>query len=239
VVNERIHASFLVGAGGHFCPVARELKGSPNGAGTVLAQEMEVRLTPEQAGRCRVQADRPELDFTRDLDGYGWCFRKGDFLNVGLGRLDARALGRDVREYVDWLSRSGRIPFGLPTPLRGHAYRLRQGAAPTIAGPSVLLVGDAAGLAHAASGEGILPAVQSGHVAAEVLLEALGGQGVRAIATYPERLRRRVGSWSPGVAVPGPLRSLGGRAVLGSSWLARHVVLDRLFLHRSGSRTVA
>lgn len=235
VVNDEIRAVFLVGAGGHFCPVARALKGAAAGPGAVVAQEMEVRLTPEQAAACRVQADRPELDFTRDLDGYGWCFRKGDFLNVGLGRREPRTLARDVRLYLDWLSRSGRIPAGLPTPLRGHAYRLREGRPPRLAGDGVLLVGDAAGLAHAASGEGILPAIQSGHVAAEVLVEALRGGVVGALGAYPERLARAVGPWSGGVPLPGPLRALAGRAVLGSAWLTRHVVLDRLFLHRSGA----
>ena len=161
-VDEAVRARFLVGAGGHFCPVARELKGRARRSGTVVAQEMEVRLTSEQAALCRVQPDRPEIDFTRELDGYGWCFRKGDFLNVGLGRRDPQALARDVRAYVEWLSRTGRIPSGLPAPLRGHAYRLREGRPPRVVGDGVLLAGDAAGLAHAASGEGILPAIQSG-----------------------------------------------------------------------------
>jgi hypothetical protein len=35
--------------------------------------------------------------------------------------------------------------------------------------------------------------------------------------------------------VPGPLRALAGRALLGSAWLTRHVVLDRFFLQRPAS----
>ena len=238
-VDEAVRARFLVGAGGHFCPVARELKGRAPRSGTVVAQEMEVRLTSEQAALCRVQPDRPEIDFTRELDGYGWCFRKGDFLNVGLGRRDPQALARDVRAYVEWLSRTGRIPSGLPTPLRGHAYRLREGRPPRVVGDGVLLAGDAAGLAHAASGEGILPAIQSGQAAADVLVEALRGGGPPALDAYPERLARAVGPWSATLPLPGPLRALAGRAVLGSSWLTRHVVLDRLFLHRVAAGDVA
>ena len=235
VVVDSVRARFLVGAGGHFCPVARGLNGPASRPGTVVAQEMEVRLTPDQAAVCGVQPDRPEIDFTRELDGYGWCFRKADFLNVGLGRRDPQALVRDVRAYVEWLSRTGRIPSGLPTPLRGHAYRVREGRPPRVAGDGVLLAGDAAGLAHAASGEGILPAIQSGQAAADVLVDALRGGGARALDAYPERLARAVGPWSSLPPLPGPLRALAGRAVLSSSWLTRHVVLDRLFLHRAAA----
>jgi flavin-dependent dehydrogenase len=230
IVNDAFAAPFLVGAGGHFCPVARELKGPGRSRGVVVAQEMEVRLTPLQASLCAVAADRPELDFTSDLGGYGWCFRKGDFLNVGLGQRDAPSLASDVRGYVGWLMQTGRIPAGLPTPLRGHAYRLREGTPPRVASEGVLLAGDAAGLAHAASGEGILPAVHSGHVAAEVILEAAGG-AAGAFESYPQRLAARIGP-RPEWSLPGPLRALAGRALLGSAWLTKHVVLDRFFLHR-------
>jgi len=235
IVNESVRTAYLVGAAGHFCPVARELRGPAGGPGTVVAQEMEVRLTPDQAAGCPVEADRPEIDFTQDLDGYGWCFRKGEYLNVGLGRRDPQALARDVRTYLGWLSQTGRIPIGLPTALRGHAYRLREGRPPRIAGDCAVLAGDAAGLAHAASGEGILPAIQSGQVAADVLVEALRGEGCRVLESYRPRLARVVGPWSAAVPLAGPLRSLAGRGLLGSKWLTRRVVLDRLFLHRPGA----
>jgi geranylgeranyl reductase family protein len=236
-LNEAFSAPFLVGAGGHFCPVARELKGPGRARGVVVAQEMEIRLTPLLASQCPVAADRPELDFTEDLTGYGWCFRKGDFLNVGLGRRDSPSLASEVRAYLGWLKHTGRIPVDLPTPLRGHAYRLREGTPARVAGDGVLLAGDAAGLAHAASGEGILPAVLSGQVAAAVILEAAGGAR-EALESYPQRLAARIGP-RPEWTLPGPLRALAGRALLGSSWLTRHVVLDRFFLHRPGAAPAA
>ena len=231
VVNEELTAPLLVGAGGHFCPVARMLKGPGRSRGVVVAQEMEIRLSAEQASLCRVAADRPELDFTSDFSGYGWCFRKGEFLNVGLGKRDPQSLAADVRTYLGWLEHKGRIPTGLAAPLRGHAYRLREGRPPRVSDDGVLLVGDAAGLAHASSGEGILPAILSGHVASEVLLEAMNGGGASAFESYPQRLAGRIGPRSEWT-VPGPLRALAGKALLGSTWLTRHVVLDRFFLHR-------
>ncbi|HXY39997.1 MAG TPA: NAD(P)/FAD-dependent oxidoreductase [Vicinamibacteria bacterium] len=237
VVNDMVTAPLLVGAGGHFCPVARMLKGPGRSRGVVVAQEMEMRLSPEQAALCRVAADRPELDFASDFSGYGWCFRKGEYLNVGLGKRDPQSLAADVRTYLSWLENKGRIPMGLPAPLHGHAYRLREGPPPRVSDDGVLLVGDAAGLAHAASGEGILPAILSGQVASDVLLEVMNGRGAEAFESYPQRLAARIGPRSEWT-VPGPLRALAGKALLGSTWLTRRVVLDRFFLHRRAGATV-
>ena len=55
----------------------------------------------------------------------------------------------------------------------GHAYLLYQSAPRPLQGDGVLLVGDAAGLAYAPSGEGIRTAIESGLLAADVLLEAV------------------------------------------------------------------
>ncbi len=48
---------------------------------------MEIELRPDQEAACRVAPQSPELYFCDDLLGYGWCFRKGNHLNVGLGRV--------------------------------------------------------------------------------------------------------------------------------------------------------
>ena len=235
-MNGALEARALVGAGGHFCPVARRLA-SPAAAPEpiVAAQELEFELTDAQAARCPVDPELAELFFTDDLRGYGWVFRKGRWLNVGLGRQDRHRLGEHVAAFLRFLRDEGRLPFELPEGLHGHAYLLHgQAPRPLAPAPGALLLGDAAGLAYPRSGEGIRPAVESGQVAADVLIEALRGSGARALESYPERLARAVGPWSTVAPRPGPLRALAGRAVLGSPWLARHVVLDRLFLHRSG-----
>ena len=77
-INDSHTAPVLVGAGGHFCPVARELQAPDDHqreqAGVVLAQEIEIPITDDMAARV---PRRPEFHFSRDLGGYGWIFRKG------------------------------------------------------------------------------------------------------------------------------------------------------------------
>jgi len=86
VVNETIRASMLVGAGGHFCPVARMLNHTTDRAPLIAAQEVELMIDPHQASSFNVAAQQPELYFCRDFSGYGWCFRKEGHVNIGFGR---------------------------------------------------------------------------------------------------------------------------------------------------------
>src|SRR5262249_40166147 len=78
IVNETHEAPLLIGAGGHYCPVARWLGRQPRLVEhPVTAQEIEFQLDSDQQSACRVEPEMPELFFCRDLLGYGWCFRKG------------------------------------------------------------------------------------------------------------------------------------------------------------------
>jgi flavin-dependent dehydrogenase len=232
VLNDGFAARVLVGAGGHFCPVARWRHGAVETAPVVVAQEIEYRLEGSALSRCRVEPDRPELDFCQDMEGYGWCFRKGEYLNVGLGRRDPQALGRHVEAYVDWLVGEGRLERPPAAGWRGHAYRLRAGRPTRPIGDGLILVGDAAGLAFSASGEGILPARVSGRLAAETLLEAGGSHEEARLEPYLRRLDGELGSASSRRALPGPVARIAGAMVLASPWFARRVVLDAWFLHR-------
>jgi flavin-dependent dehydrogenase len=233
LVNGAITTPLLIGAGGHFCPVARFL-GAKLGATepAVTAKEIEFEINPEQAADCRVRGDTPELYFCRDLKGYGWCFRKGDYLNIGLGREGNQGLAQQLRDFCDFLQQRGRIPGNIPDKFHGHAYLLRGLSGRKLVDDGVLLVGDAAGLAYPQSGEGIRPAVESGLIAAAVVVEAGGDYRDRRLQAYRERLRARFGpeTAAAGGTVPGFLRSVLARAFLGSPWVTRRVVLDRWFL---------
>ncbi len=238
IVNGAIEARALVGAGGHFCPVARHLGADPGkGEPAVVAREIEFEMTAEQQERCPVRAELPELFFERDLKGYGWVVRKGSWLNVGLGRQDPNGFPERVEGFLAWLDRRGRLPPGLPRGLKGHAYLLYEQAPRPAGAEGALLAGDAMGLAYDRSGEGIRPAVEAGLIAARVLCEAGGRVNARALERYREALEarfgRRRGRVRPGPSslLPRPLRAPVAERLIGSRWFARRIV-DRWFLHR-------
>jgi geranylgeranyl reductase family protein len=172
VANEAFRAPMLVGAGGHFCPVARRLGARGSGDVLVAAQEVEFPMDAAQRGECPVDPEIPELYFCEDLKGYGWIFRKGEVLNVGFGRADAAGFPEKARAFAAYLAARGRVPAGLPGRWLGHAYLLYDARRPRLVDDGVLLVGDAAGLAYAQSGEGIRPAVESGLLAAGAIAAA-------------------------------------------------------------------
>lgn len=140
------------------------------------------------------------------LPGYGWVFGVGDGTsNIGLGLLNTtRAFANtDYRVLLDsWLSslppewqfteefatgpvRSGALPMGFNrTPHYGRG---------------LLLVGDAGGAVNPFNGEGIAYAMESGQLAAEVVIQALGrpegASRENALAAYPQRMKQAYGGY--------------------------------------------
>ena len=235
--NGGIRARMLVGAGGHFCPVARHLGASARKEEAVAAQEMEFEMSAEQQRACAIRGDAPELYFCEDLKGYGWCFRKGDFLNIGLGRLDAHLLPAHVAAFVRGLRESGKVGFDLPAAMRGHAYLIFREAKRPVVGEGVLLIGDAAGLAYSQSGEGIRPAIESGLLAARAMIAAGSEYTRERLESYRGMLAARFGEsrvdWPTRIGRKLPaqvMQSIAG-ALLGTRWFSRKVVIDRWFLH--------
>ena len=249
VVNGAVRARLLVGAGGHFCPVARSLGGKTGGTQPVVAaQEIEVELSAEQLRACPMRPGVPNLAFCTDLKGYGWFYRKGRYLNVGLGREDGQNLSDHVSAYVTFLKENGRIPKDLATRFAGHAYLLYAHSARPPVGDGVLLVGDAAGLAYAPSGEGIRPAVESALMAADVIAAAAGDYRRERLEPYAARLKGRFGdrtARSLGDLIPAGIQRFLARNLMRSGWFTRHVVVDRWFLRaneaalRSDARPVS
>jgi geranylgeranyl reductase family protein len=236
LLNGAIDAGLVVGAGGHFCPVARKLLGAKSEAEPIVAaQEVEYLLDPGDRDDCPVDAEVPELYFTRDLRGYGWVLRKGDYLNVGLGRQDRHRLSDHLRDFVRYLRDLGKLPRRVSDAFHGHAYLLYPEAPRSLAGDGVLLVGDAAGLAYARSGEGIRPAVESGLLAARVIAAARRPWDREALAPYPRVLAERLGPRRPGIGLTDVLPAALARRVAGlllsRPWFARRVVVERWFLH--------
>jgi geranylgeranyl reductase family protein len=237
IVNGNIRARLVVGAGGHFCPVAKLTGAKPARESAVVAQEAEFEMDPSQQSACRVRSDMPELYFCADIKGYGWCFRKNNYLNIGLGRMDQHRLSEHVVAFVRFLKSAGRISFDVPPALLGHAYLLYGVSERKVADDGVLLIGDSAGLAYKQSGEGIRPAIESGLLAAQAISEAQGNYSRESLNSYGRLLTQRFGGsgkdWASRVGEHLPSSWMGalGRRLLGARWFVRDVVIDRWFLH--------
>jgi flavin-dependent dehydrogenase len=233
IINGEFRARMLIGAGGHFCPVARLVSGRITEV-PVVAQEIEFPMNEAQAASCQVSAEQPELFFCRDLQGYGWCFRKENFLNIGLGRLDQHKLSEHVSAFAQFLRDTGKIGFSLPQRFAGHAYLLHGYSPRTLVADDVLLIGDAAGLAYEQSGEGIRPAVESGLIAAQVVQTSQGDYSTARLAPYPVWLQQRFGSDGSAERlakrIPRTVRNLAARMLLRNARFCRTVVVENWFL---------
>jgi menaquinone-9 beta-reductase len=136
------------------------------------------------------------------MPGYGWIFPVGDgTVNIGVGLLstfrdfksvntthllDAYAHQIGDRWEIDAANPearpvSGRIPMG--------------GSVGPKAGPTHLVVGDAAGAVNPFNGEGIDYAYETARMAADVLHEALGDADPTALQRYPKLLDDTYGQY--------------------------------------------
>ena len=233
-VNDAIETKLLIGAGGHFCPVARATGSIGHSELVVAAQEIEFEMTAAQKVQCTIEKDFPELFFTPDLKGYGWVFRKGNYLNIGLGREDKHKLSGHLTRFFQYLKQHGKIPQDtLETPA-GHAYLLYNHAVREMAADQVLLIGDAAGLANPKSGEGIRPAVESAMLAARVIRQCDGDYQASKLQPYIELMEQRFGPRQPGPdlmeRLPFALRQMLAAQLMKTSWFTRKVVMDKWFL---------
>jgi flavin-dependent dehydrogenase len=235
IVNGRIKARLLVGAGGHFCPVSRLLGATIDREEVVAAQVAEFDMGPSDKFICSIPAETPALFFCRDMKGYGWLFRKGSFLNIGLGRMDKHNIARQTGEFCSFLKKRGYLATDVPNRFRGHAYRLcyPQDRRRCVE-DGALLVGDAAGVARPCSGEGILPAVKSALMAAETILAANGDYRRDNLEAYAAGLADLHDAGSVNIssspAFAGIMRFFGAR-LLSSRRFSHQIVLNRWFLH--------
>lgn len=165
VVDGRFRTRTLVGAGGTNCPVARLLFPRKQRK-PVATQEREFEGAPPHPGL----DGEPEILVHDDLGGYSWSIPKKDWTNVGCGTVDPHDLKRawvSARGFFE--SEKGRMPA--LDEVKGHSYHLfRSEHLRECSRGGAHLAGDALGLAHPFTGEGILPAVTSGRLCAKAIL---------------------------------------------------------------------
>jgi geranylgeranyl reductase family protein len=140
------------------------------------------------------------------LPGYGWIFGVGDGTsNVGLGALNTTAqFGK-----VDYRDLMKRWVAGLPEewgytddnqigPIRGAALPMGFNRQPHYT-RGLVLVGDAGGMVNPFNGEGIAYAMESGRLAADVLVQASSratdAQRELVLASYPRVMKDALGGY--------------------------------------------
>ncbi|MEV4747825.1 geranylgeranyl reductase family protein [Streptosporangium sp. NPDC049248] len=140
------------------------------------------------------------------LPGYGWIFGVGDGTsNVGLGLLNTSESfkGMDYRDLLKrWVkgmpAEWGYVEENMTGPIRGAALPMAFNRQPHYT-RGLVLVGDAGGMINPFNGEGIAYAMESGHVAAEMIVQALGrvtpAQRERVLRAYPQTLKDAYGGY--------------------------------------------
>ena len=142
----------------------------------------------------------------RLLPGYGWIFGMGDGTsNVGLGVLNTSDSFKELdwREVLkawcasmpeDW----GYTPENMTGPIRGAALPMAFNRQPHYT-KGLLLVGDAGGLVNPFNGEGIAYAMESGQIAADVIVQAHArptpASRELALQRYPRVLKDTYGGY--------------------------------------------
>ncbi|MFF0243658.1 geranylgeranyl reductase family protein [Streptosporangium sandarakinum] len=140
------------------------------------------------------------------LPGYGWIFGVGDGTsNVGLGLLNTSDAfkGTDYRDLLRrWVatmpSEWGYVEENMTVPIRGAALPMAFNRQPHYT-RGLVLVGDAGGMINPFNGEGIAYAMETGHIAAETIVQALGrataAQRERVLRAYPSILKDAYGGY--------------------------------------------
>ncbi|HVN56182.1 MAG TPA: NAD(P)/FAD-dependent oxidoreductase [Anaerolineaceae bacterium] len=171
VIDDAFCARYLVGAGGTYCPVYRNLfkADHPKARESLVVAMEEEFVYPYSDERCHLWF------FENRLPGYSWYVPKANgVVNVGVGgkaeELNAR--GDHLKNHwtflVEKLERMGLVCGHDYQPV-AHSYFVRQNLK-QIRKDNAFLAGDAAGLATVDMGEGIGPAIRSGLLAAEAIL---------------------------------------------------------------------
>lgn len=135
-----------------------------------------------------------EVYFRRDIPGgYGWVFPKGKTANVGVG-IDLQSGVKPVealRNFVEYLYQEKIIEpevisaTGGAIPVGGLVKNLHQG--------NMILVGDAAGMAHPITGAGVSNAILYGKIAGEVAGRAVVEKNLDKLGEYEEECRMLLG----------------------------------------------
>ena len=155
------------------------------------------------------------------LSGYGWIFPLGDGeVNIGVGTLATTKRPADVnlRALTELYTTQQRDQWSLDGELQHFSSALLPmgGAVSNIAGANWMLIGDAAGCVNPLNGEGIDYGLETGHLAAEILIHTKENSALDYKHIWPGELSIRYGTafsiarrLAGLLTVPGFIKTLG------------------------------
>ena len=140
------------------------------------------------------------------LPGYGWLFPLADgTVNLGAGLLDTFKGFKDISAQRLFAAFAKMMPESWGVSEETAVGHVLSGPLPMgfnrapSAVPGMLLIGDAAGMVNPFNGEGIAYAMESGAMAAETIVQALGRATLagreRALEGYPLALKQEYGGY--------------------------------------------
>jgi geranylgeranyl reductase family protein len=194
--NETMSAKFVVGADGINSVVAKELgfyrgwEGKTAGVAIEMEAEVGSNKVKEICGEVSGYDAELLLLWFGDLpNGYIWCFPKKSVLS--LGAWCRQDIARDVRgTFNKWFAKFKEQYSIDPNIVSDSSARFPIVPAKEIVKGRALLVGDAAGLVDAFTGEGIPYAIHSGIVAASVLKDAV--RNPQLLRNYRDQCRKSI-----------------------------------------------
>ncbi len=167
IIDNKYSCDYLIGAGGTYCPVKKAFfNENSKKKDLVVAMEQEFKYDSNKG--CHLWF------FENKLPGYSWYVpKKGGYINIGIGGSfkKIKKQGKNIKQYWDEfiknLEVAGFIKDVKLNP-KGYVYYLRNNN--ECKKDNCFLIGDSLGLATKDLGEGIGPAIESGFLAANAII---------------------------------------------------------------------
>lgn len=172
--GKKIKYNYLIGADGINSRVRQYVQN--NWKAAILCFE---KFIPNEANE-----DHIRIDFGRRLGGYSWRIPSKERIGIGLGEFYVKGMKRTPRKYNQYFKRQNVDDI---SDIRGAFVSYGRYVKRPIK-RNVILVGDAAGLVDAMTGEGIYFAIESGLQAAVAIINCETKEN--ELSDYLKRIKR-------------------------------------------------